>query len=119
MQATTTTDPVLRWAERRESINRANSKHSTGPRTQAGKQRSSQNALRHGLTSRTAVLPTEDQAVYEQHCRHFRDEYQPANATETQLVQQLADTSCRLNRIPLIETDLIAQAPSPESLVLS
>jgi hypothetical protein len=119
MQATTITDPVLRWAARREAINRANSEHSTGPRTQAGKQRSSQNALRHSLTSRTAVLPTEDQAVYEQHRRHFRDEYQPANATETQLVQQLADTSCRLNRIPLIETDLIAQAPSPESLVLS
>jgi AraC-like DNA-binding protein len=117
MQATTTTDPVLRWAARREAINRANSEHSTGPRTQAGKQRSSQNALRHGLTSRTAVLPTEDPAVYEQHCRHFRDEYQPANATETQLVQQLADTSWRLNRIPLIETELLAQAPSPESLV--
>ncbi len=117
MQATTTTDPVLRWAARREAINRANSEHSTGPRTQAGKQRSSQNALRHGLTSRTAVLPTEDQAVYEQHCHHFRDEYQPANATETQLVQQLADTSWRLNRIPLIETELLAQAPSPESLV--
>ena len=117
MQATTETDPVLRWAARRAEINRANSEHSTGPRTEAGKKRSSQNALRHGLTCRTAVLPTEDQAAYEQHCLHFRDEYQPANATETQLVQELADTSWRLNRIPLLETGLLTEVPSPESLV--
>jgi hypothetical protein len=58
-------------------------------------------------------LPTEDQAAYEQHCRHFRDEYQPANATETQLVQELADTSWRLNRIPLLETALFARDCSP------
>jgi hypothetical protein len=40
----------------RVAINRANSQHSTGPRTESGKQRSSLNALRHGLTARTAVL---------------------------------------------------------------
>jgi hypothetical protein len=119
MQATTETDPVLRWVSRRAAINRANSKHSTGPRTEAGKQRSSQNALRHGLTCQSAVLPTEDPAAYEQHCRQFRDEYQPANATETQLVQELADTSWHLNRIPLLEVDVLSRpqspAPSPES----
>jgi hypothetical protein len=119
MQATTETDPVLRWVSRRAAINRANSKHSTGPRTEAGKQRSSQNALRHGLTCQSAVLPTEDPSAYEQHCRQFRDEYQPANATETQLVQELADTSWRLNRIPLLEVDVLSRtqspAPSPES----
>jgi hypothetical protein len=117
MQATTETDPVLRWASRREAVNRANSQHSTGPRTEPGKQRSSQNALTHGLTSRTAVLPTENQAAYEQHCRNFRDQYQPANATETQLVQELADTSWRLNRIPLLETSLLTEVPNPESLI--
>jgi hypothetical protein len=119
MQATTETDPVLRWVSRRAAINRANSKHSTGPRTEAGKQRSSQNALRHGLTCQSAVLPTEDPSAYEQHCRQFRDEYQPANATETQLVQELADTSWRLNRIPLLEVDVLSRtqspAPSPET----
>ncbi len=45
----------------RAAINRANSQHSTGPRTLEGKARSSQNALRHGLSSRTAgdTLATE------------------------------------------------------------
>lgn len=50
----------------RAAINRANSEHSTGPRTDPGKQRSSLNALRHGLTARTAVLPTEDRATFDQ-----------------------------------------------------
>ena len=97
----------------RAEINRANSQHSTGPRTESGKQRSSQNALRHGLTARTAVLPSEDPAAYQRHCRQFTDEYKPATATETQLVQQLADTSWRINRIPLLEADVLARAQSP------
>jgi len=97
----------------RAEINRSNSQHSTGPRTEAGKQRSSQNALRHGLTARTAVLPSEDPAAYQRHCRQFIDEYKPATATETQLVQQLADTSWRINRIPLLEADVLARAQSP------
>jgi len=112
MQATAT---VL--ADRRAAINRANSQLSTGPRTEAGKQRSSLNALRHGLTARTAVLDSENQADYETHCRQFFDQYKPANPTETQLVHELADTSWRLRRIPILEAELFAQVPSPESLI--
>ena len=97
----------------RARINRANAAHSTGPRTDAGKQRSSQNALRHGLTAATVVLPSEDQAQYEAHRLQFFDEYQPATPTETQLVQELIDTSWRLNRIPLLEASLIAPAENP------
>jgi hypothetical protein len=97
----------------RAAANRENAQHSTGPRSDAGKQRSSLNALSHGLTARTAVLPSEDPAAYEQHCRQFRDEHQPATPTETHLVQQLADTAWRLNRIPLLEADLLARAANP------
>jgi hypothetical protein len=84
----------------RAAINRANAQHSTGPRTDAGKQRSSLNALTHGLTSRTVVLPNEDPAAYQLHAQEFFDEYQPQGPTEKQLVRELADTSWRLNRIP-------------------
>jgi hypothetical protein len=97
----------------RAAINRANSQHSTGPRSDSGKQRSSRNALRHGLTAASAVLPSEDQAAYHAHRRGFFDEYQPATPTETQLVQELADTSWRLNRIPLLEADLLNRAANP------
>ncbi|MCU1257860.1 MAG: hypothetical protein JWO80_745, partial [Bryobacterales bacterium] len=41
------------------SANRANSESSTGPRTEAGKSRSSQNALRHGLASGRLIIEGE------------------------------------------------------------
>jgi hypothetical protein len=117
-----TTDPVERWLQRRSLINRANSQHSTGPRTEPGKQRSSLNALRHGLTAQTAVLPTEDPETYQRHIQQFLDEYAPATATETQLVHEIANTAWRLNRIPFLEAELLSagllpNAPSPQTLI--
>jgi hypothetical protein len=101
----------------RAAINRANSTHSTGPRTESGKQRSSRNALRHGLTAQTAVLPTEDLEAYQRHIQQFVDEYAPATATETQLVHEIANTAWRLNRIPFLEAELFSQDPSPQTLI--
>ena len=43
---------------------RINGAKSRGPKTEAGRQRSSQNALKHGLTAETLVLPTEDPAEF-------------------------------------------------------
>ena len=111
--ATPTTDSVDRWLERRASINHANAQHSTGPRTAAGKQRSSLNATTHGLTSRSPVLASEDLAAYQLHRRQFLDAYQPATPTETQLTQELADTAWRLNRIPMLEAGLLDRAANP------
>ena len=91
----------------RNKINKKNSHHSTGPKTQAGKKRSSLNALRHGLTGQIVVMPTEDLAAYQSHLKSFEDEYNPQGATETNLVQALADTSWRLNRVASLETNLL------------
>jgi hypothetical protein len=101
----------------RTRANRANARHSTGPRTEPGKQRSSLNALRHGLTAHTALLPTEDADAYQRHIQQFLDEYAPATPTETQLVHEIANTAWRLNRIPLLEAELLAQPPDPRSLI--
>jgi hypothetical protein len=90
----------------RAAINRANAQKSTGPRTEAGKQRSKLNALRHGLTGQTIVLPTEDQSAYQRHSHSFLDEYHPKGATEAQLVQSLIDTTWRMNRAAAVETNL-------------
>src|SRR5260370_14349874 len=77
----------------RAAINRANAQKSTGPRTETGKQRSKLNALRHGLTGQTVVLPAEDHSAYQCHSQSFLHEYQPKGATETQLVQSLIHPS--------------------------
>ena len=91
----------------RIKINRANAKHSTGPKTEAGKKKSSLNALRHGLTGQIVVMPTDDLAAYQSHLKSFEAEYTPQGATEANLVQALADTSWRLNRVAALETNLL------------
>jgi hypothetical protein len=91
----------------RAQINRRNSRHSTGPITFEGKRRSSLNALRHGLTGQTIVMPAEDLEAYQAHVRAFMSEHQPQGATEIQLVQSLADAAWRLNRVAVLETNLL------------
>ncbi|HEV1288082.1 MAG TPA: hypothetical protein VNU44_22340, partial [Bryobacteraceae bacterium] len=89
----------------------------TGPITEAGKQRSSINALRHGLTGQIVVMPSEDLQAYQRHLAAFADEYHPAGATEAQLVQALADASWRLNRVAALEANILtlaaARQPDP------
>jgi hypothetical protein len=94
----------------RTEINRANSQHSTGPKTAEGKQRSSLNALRHGLTGQLVVMPTEDLQAYQRHLTSFTDEYHPKGATEANPVQALADAPWRLNRVAILEP---TSSPSP------
>jgi len=95
-------------AEARAEINRANSQHSTGPKTPEGKKRISLNALRHGLTGQIVVMPTEDLQAYQRHLQSFTDEYNPKGATESHLVQALADASWRLNRVAAMESNLLS-----------
>ena len=97
----------------RAAINRANAQHSTGPRTESGKQRASRNAITHGLTAESAVLPSEDPAAYQRHIQQFLDEYRPITPTETHLVHELANTAWRQNRIPLLEAELLNRAKNP------
>jgi hypothetical protein len=101
----------------RAATNRANAQQSTGPRTEIGKQRSSRNAITHGLTAATAVLPTEDPAAYQRHIQQFLDEYRPATPTETHLVHELANTAWRQNRIPLLETELLNRGANPQARI--
>jgi hypothetical protein len=103
--------PASNGNSARAAINRANSEHSTGPRTTAGKQRSSLNALRHGLTGHVVVLPTEDQTAYQRHLLRFVDQFQPKGALEEQLVQSLGDTTWRLNRVPATEATFLPSPP--------
>ena len=89
--------------------------HSTGPRTPEGKQRTRLNALRHGLTGQTVVLPTEDLQAYKTFCDDFVVHYQPVGPVERQLVQTIADTSWRLNRISAMEHSSLSLAAAAKA----
>ena len=92
----------------RLAANRANAQLSTGPRSDAGKAKSSLNAVKTGLTGRTILLPTEDAEAYETHLLHCVEAFAPVGEREIQLVQSLADTQWRLARIPNLEAGFFA-----------
>jgi len=89
-------------------ISRDNALKSTGPITHAGKAISSLNAVKTGLTGRTVLLHSDDAAVYQQHLAAYQNEYKPVGLRETELVQSLADTQWRLQRIPGLEMAIYA-----------
>src|SRR5436190_20192737 len=92
----------------RAAINRHNAAFSTGPTTPQGKRRASLNALRHGLTGQTVVLPSDDLAAYTESCRQIHAELRPAGLLQTQAVQTIADTHWRLDRIRSMENNLFS-----------
>ncbi len=92
----------------RITANLENAAHSTGPRTEAGKKRSRYNALRHGLTGQTVLLPNEDATRYLNFTKSYHDELAPKGVVETQLVQTLGDIQWRINRARAHETAIFA-----------
>ena len=92
------------------NANRNNAKKSTGPRTNEGKQRSGQNALKHGLLARDAVLPDEDPADFDRQLCDLEDTIEPKNALEFELVRQIVDAQWRLRRLTRLETGYLAAA---------
>ncbi len=90
--------------------NRNNAKKSTGPRSEEGKARSAQNALKHGLLARDAVLPGEHPAEFDQQFQALERAIQPDNAIEFEFLRQMADAQWRMRRLTRIETGFLAAA---------
>ena len=74
-------------SQARIDANQKNAQHSTGPKTDAGKAKSSRNALKHGLTAEAAVLPNENPADFEAHVNHWLDSDPDADATQLALAE--------------------------------
>ena len=71
--------------------NRENAQKSSGPTSEAGRQTSSQNNFRHGLTGHLfVILDWEEPEAYEELQNDLTQEYQPQTATERILVQKMA-----------------------------
>jgi hypothetical protein len=97
------------------AANRANAQLSHGPVTEAGKRRSSLNAIRHGLSGRVVVLPSEDLNQYQAFSQELVDSFDPRTPLERQLAQIAADQQWRLNRVRSIEDGMFALGHSEEA----
>jgi hypothetical protein len=90
------------------AANRANAQLSTGPRTEAGRARSSQNAVKSALTGRTVLLPTDDRDEYARFLADFQQQLKPIGPLECELVQIIVDCHWRLRRTQELEFALYA-----------
>jgi hypothetical protein len=102
--------PAEYAANRLKSMNDESAKHASSPptgRTPEGKARSSMNALRHGLTARVVVLPTEDMDAYQAFSREIVDSLDAQTPVERQFAQTVADNQWRINRIRSIEDGML------------
>jgi hypothetical protein len=91
---------------RQIEANRRNARHSTGPRTDEGKQRSRRNAVRHGLTAETVISALEDADDYSAFEAAVIADYDAQSAVERELVLRLASLLWRIRRATTVETGL-------------
>ena len=92
---------------RQIEANRRNATRSTGPITEAGKQSSRQNAIRHGLCAETVVGVLEDVEDYKEFESAIIANYEAETAVERELALRLASLLWRIRRATSIDTDLM------------
>jgi DNA-directed RNA polymerase subunit K/omega len=89
------------------TANQANAHASTGPRTESGKERSSQNAITLGLfTIRDFVRP-EEQNDFEQLGATLASELNPVGVLEETYVAAIVGATWRLRRCSLVEAGIV------------
>ena len=97
------------------TANQINAQKSTGPRTEAGKARSAQNALRHGLTAKHLVIRPDEQEEFEALRASLLEELDPQGAVETLTFNELLHAAWNLHRFRRIEAKAWKISPDPVS----
>ncbi|MGE0434521.1 MAG: hypothetical protein AB7K09_23325, partial [Planctomycetota bacterium] len=87
--------------------NRRNAAKSTGPRTDAGKQKSRLNSWKHGLAAHIAVGPDENGLQFDELRHQMRVELDPAGAHEEELVDRIIQCAWKRRRIEVIELQCV------------
>jgi hypothetical protein len=96
-------------SEAQLAANRANAQHSTGATSESGKAKSSMNALKHGLSGKTVLLPTDDADEYNYILNAYVKSCQPATEEELNLIQSIVDSTWRLQRCRVLETGILVK----------
>ena len=93
--------------------NRRNAQKSTGPKTQAGKEKSKLNALKHGLVAQATVIPVgeakESDTEFTQLLDRVMTEFDPHGFIEEMLTERIAICYWRLRRAAYAEVGEIRQ----------
>jgi len=103
-------------SEAQINANRQNAQHSTGPRTEEGKARSSRNNLSVGLYTRVDFVQPDERDFYRDFCNKMYLELAPEGLLEETLVASITGASWRLRRCDLADGDLADYAESDPML---
>ncbi len=76
-------------SQKQTDANRRNAEKCTGPKTEAGKTKSSQNAFKTGIDSKSEVMPNENRAELDELTADFYRDYAPVGSGERALVDTL------------------------------
>src|SRR5512132_2334566 len=94
--------------ELKAAASRANGAKSRGPKTAETRERSSRNSLRHGIVARkTILLECEDPDQFQAMLDEYGVTYQPGNAIEQDLVDEMLSSRWRSGRLSMIVTSLL------------
>ncbi|MDA7443889.1 hypothetical protein N8770_00460 [Candidatus Pelagibacter ubique] len=89
--------------------NRLNSKKSTGPKSEAGKRRSSLNSIKHGLYGEKIAIIGENIDEINDITERLVKELKPIGINQEIIVSKMVDLAIRLRRIPLLEAGILNQ----------
>lgn len=89
--------------------NRNNAQHSTGARSEEGKQRSAVNATKHGFCGQRLIFhDNSEKEAYEIHCISMVEQHQPQTHEENSLIQQYADQQWTLHQISVMQINFMS-----------
>jgi hypothetical protein len=91
------------------AANRANSLKSTGPKTIPGKERSSMNAIKHGLCAKKMILAGESEAECNALIEQLWAGLKPRNTHEELLVKEIIHLTWRLDRFAKVEAEIFTR----------
>jgi hypothetical protein len=94
-------------SQRKINSARANGAKSHGPKTEAGRKASSQNAVTHGLYAKGVVLSNESPEQYQEMLHAYQTQFQPQGPAELDLLEEMVAAKWRQRRLWAIETDLL------------
>ena len=97
--------------------NRANARHSTGPRTDAGKANSATNVRTHGLCSDDLLIPGEDPEELEQLKQQYLFQIEPSTPIERTLCTELIGDAWKFRRIQRLENLAYAKAGAFDAIL--
>lgn len=95
-------------SEARIRANQANALKSSGPKSEAGKEQSRRNGLKHGLAGSGIVLPEGDQAEIDRRAESLLADLKPKSPTGQMMILRMAMLSVRIERAGWHELAAIA-----------